>query len=55
MSERLEAGTWLDAASRAALEAEVETEIAGAVAFAEAGTWEPVDELTRDVYTRPVG
>jgi pyruvate dehydrogenase E1 component alpha subunit len=55
MGERLEAGTLLDAASRAALEAEVETEIAGAVAFAEAGTWEPVEALTRDVYTRPVG
>ena len=23
-----------------------------AVAFAEAGTWEPVEQLTRDVYTR---
>ena len=33
---------------RAAIE-EVET----AVAFAEAGTWEPVEDLTRDVYTPP--
>ena len=30
----------------------VEQEIAEAVAFAEAGTWEPVETLTRDVYTR---
>ena len=34
-----------------AIEAGVETEIAGAVAFAEAGTWEPVEDLVRDVYT----
>lgn len=26
-------------------------EVAAAVAFAEAGTWEPVDDLTKDVYT----
>jgi pyruvate dehydrogenase E1 component alpha subunit len=35
--------------------AEIESEVAGivdeAVAFAEAGTWEAVDDLTRDVYT----
>jgi hypothetical protein len=31
----------------------VEGEIDRAVAFAEAGTWEPVEQLTRDVYTRP--
>jgi TPP-dependent pyruvate/acetoin dehydrogenase alpha subunit len=29
----------------------VDAEIADAVAFAEAGPWEPVEELTRDVYT----
>ncbi len=44
----------VDAAGRAAIEAEVDEEIARAVAFAEAGTWEPIDQLTRDVYTRPV-
>ena len=32
------------------IEAEVDAEIAEAVAFAEAGTWEPVDELTRFTY-----
>lgn len=34
----------------AAIEAEVAAEIDAAVAFAEAGTWEPVEQLTRDVY-----
>ena len=33
------------------IEHEVEAELASAVAFAEAGTWEPVDQLTDDVYT----
>jgi pyruvate dehydrogenase E1 component alpha subunit len=32
------------------LEAEVDSEIAEAVAFAEAGTWEPAEQLTRFVY-----
>jgi len=39
-------------ADRAALEAEVASEVDRAVAFAEAGTWEPVEELTRNVYAR---
>ena len=34
----------------ARMEAEVAAEIAEAVAFAEAGTWEPVDQLTRFTY-----
>jgi pyruvate dehydrogenase E1 component alpha subunit len=42
----------LDAGAVAALETEVAAEIAAAVAFAEAGTWEPVEDLTKDVYTR---
>ena len=33
-----------------AIEAEVAAEIAEAVAFAEAGPWEPVEDLTRFVY-----
>ena len=37
----------------ASADAEVLSEIAGAVAFAESGTWEPIDQLTRDVYTSP--
>jgi pyruvate dehydrogenase E1 component alpha subunit len=36
------------------IEADVEREIAEAVAFAEAGTLEPVEDLTRDVYTEGV-
>ena len=34
----------------ARIEAEVAAEIAEAVAFAEAGTWEPVEQLARFVY-----
>jgi pyruvate dehydrogenase E1 component alpha subunit len=33
------------------LEREIETEIETAVAFAEAGDWEPVEDLLKDVYT----
>jgi len=32
------------------MEAEIDAEIAAAVAFAEAGTWEPVEQLTRFTY-----
>ena len=32
------------------IDAEVDAEIAEAVAFSEAGTWEPVQQLTRFVY-----
>ena len=42
---------WLAAGDVDAIEAEVAREIEQAVAFAEAGAWEPVDLLTRDVYT----
>ena len=35
------------------LEQEVAGEVSKAVAFAEAGPWEPVEDLTRDVYTSP--
>jgi pyruvate dehydrogenase E1 component alpha subunit len=37
----------------AAIEASVSDEVEQAVQFAEAGTWEPVDHLLRDVYTPP--
>jgi pyruvate dehydrogenase E1 component beta subunit/2-oxoisovalerate dehydrogenase E1 component len=43
----------LDDAEATRLEAEATGEIDSAVAFAEAGTWEPVETLTRDVYTPP--
>jgi TPP-dependent pyruvate/acetoin dehydrogenase alpha subunit len=35
----------------AALEAELAAELDEAVAFAEAGEWEPLEDLTKDVYT----
>ena len=41
----------LDDADLAAMEAEVAGEIEKAVAFAEAGPWEPVDDLLKDVHT----
>jgi pyruvate dehydrogenase E1 component alpha subunit len=34
-----------------ALDAAADAEVAAAVAFAEAGTWEPVEDLLKDVYT----
>jgi len=37
-------------ADLARIEADVAVEISAAVAFAEAGTWEPVEQLARDVY-----
>jgi pyruvate dehydrogenase E1 component alpha subunit len=49
---RLEAAGTLTGTQLADLEAEVAREVAEAVAFAERGTWEPVENLTRDVYTR---
>jgi pyruvate dehydrogenase E1 component alpha subunit len=42
----------VDDAEFASLDAEVLREMVAATAFAESGTWEPIDELTRDVYTR---
>jgi len=43
----------LDDADVEAIEREVAGEIAEAVAFAEAGSWEPVEDLAKDVYARP--
>jgi pyruvate dehydrogenase E1 component alpha subunit len=51
LADRLGASGRLDEATRAAMDASVDDEMARAVAFAEAGTWEPVDQLTRDVCT----
>ena len=48
---RLRAEGRLTDADVAALEADVAAEIDEAVRFAEAGPWEPVEDLTRDVYT----
>jgi TPP-dependent pyruvate/acetoin dehydrogenase alpha subunit len=51
LRSQLEAMQVLDEAAFAALDAEVQGEITRAVAFAEAASWEPVEQLTRDVYT----
>lgn len=48
---RLREDGLLDAAAEAELEREVAAEVAGSVAFAEAGPWEPVEDLLEDVYT----
>jgi len=50
-THRLKAERLIDEPALAAIEAEVADEIARAVAFAEAGSWEPVEDLARDVYT----
>jgi pyruvate dehydrogenase E1 component beta subunit/2-oxoisovalerate dehydrogenase E1 component len=41
----------LDEAEAAKIDGDATAEVAAAVAFAEAGTWEPVADLTRDVHT----
>ena len=46
----LEANHMIHPEDLARIEAEVAAEIAEAVAFAEAGTWEPVEDLTRFTY-----
>ena len=43
---------WLAQDDVAAIEREVADELREAVAFAEAGSWEPVEDLARDVYAR---
>jgi pyruvate dehydrogenase E1 component alpha subunit len=48
---RLRARALLDDAALAEIDAAVAAEVAAAVAFAEASPWEPVGDLTRDVYT----
>ncbi|MEX1369019.1 MAG: pyruvate dehydrogenase (acetyl-transferring) E1 component subunit alpha [Nannocystaceae bacterium] len=50
---RLRQAGWLDDGERARLEDAVAREVDAAVVFAEAGTWEPVQDLLRDVYTEP--
>jgi len=51
LRRQLEDAHAIDDAGFAELAAEVDREIAHAVAFAEAGTWEPIERLTQDVYT----
>ena len=51
LTARLQAGGALTPEDLVALEASVGAEIEEAVRVAEAGPWEPVEDLTRDVYT----
>jgi pyruvate dehydrogenase E1 component alpha subunit len=51
LRRQLEAAAALDDAAFAGLDADVQREIAHAAEFAERGSWEPVEQLTRDVYT----
>jgi pyruvate dehydrogenase E1 component alpha subunit len=53
LRQQIETGGLADGAAFAAIADAVEEEIEAAVAFAEAGTWEPVDTLTAYVYCRP--
>jgi pyruvate dehydrogenase E1 component alpha subunit/2-oxoisovalerate dehydrogenase E1 component len=51
LTQRLAERGLLNDADLAGLEQHVATEVEAAVAFAEAGTWEPVEDLTRFVYS----
>ena len=48
---RLESQRMLEADQYRDIEKEVDAEVREAIAFAEAGTWEPVEDLLKDVYT----
>lgn len=50
--QRLRSREWLNDESLASVEADVAAEVSQAVSFAETGPWEPVEDLTKDVYTR---
>jgi pyruvate dehydrogenase E1 component alpha subunit len=50
-SARLKAQGDLTEEEFLALDAAAQAEVDAAVAFAEAGSWEPVSDLLRDVYT----
>lgn len=52
-SARLKEIGWLTEAEFQRRDAEVMAEVAAAVAFAEAGTWEPIADLHRHVYAEP--
>jgi pyruvate dehydrogenase E1 component alpha subunit len=53
LTAQLEAAGLVTDAALAAIDASVADEIELAVRFAEAGTWEPVEDLLTDVYTPP--
>jgi pyruvate dehydrogenase E1 component alpha subunit len=50
-STRLKAEGLLDEPGFLAILAQVDAEVEDAIAFAEKGTWEPIEDLSRDVYT----
>jgi len=52
---RLRSEGWLDDETREQMEREVLEELDEAVAFAEAGEWEPIEDLTKDIVAREVG
>ncbi|TVR66012.1 MAG: pyruvate dehydrogenase (acetyl-transferring) E1 component subunit alpha [Gemmatimonadales bacterium] len=55
LERRMREAGMLDDAGMEALEREVAEEVEASVAFAEAGSWEPVEELTRFVYSERPG
>jgi len=50
-TDRLKAAQMMSEADFAEVDAAAEREVDAAVAFAEAGTWEPVEQLANDVYS----
>jgi pyruvate dehydrogenase E1 component alpha subunit len=54
-TDRLKAAHRMSEADFAAIDRDAIAEVDAAVAFAEAGTWEPVESLTTDVYTPAPG
>ena len=55
LADRMREGGMLDDDGMEEVEAEVRAEVEEAVRFAEAGTWEPVEDLTRFVYSEQDG
>jgi pyruvate dehydrogenase E1 component alpha subunit len=51
LTNRLKASGALTEEDFLALDTEASNEVEAAIAFAEAGTWEPLEDLARDVYT----
>jgi TPP-dependent pyruvate/acetoin dehydrogenase alpha subunit len=49
--QRLRTAGYLTDNDLDSMETTIATEIAEAVAFAETGPWEPLEDLTKDVYT----
>jgi pyruvate dehydrogenase E1 component alpha subunit len=55
LADRMAARGWRESADADRLENEVAAEVREAVAFAEAGTWEPVEDLAKDVCAERAG